>query len=91
MLQRISLREAHAPPTPDERRWVLRTIGDARACILTLPKTRKSRAQWKRTGVLLLEEIGAAALTRQVQVALGRSKLDPMFERMSNARLAGRI
>jgi hypothetical protein len=37
--------------------------------------------------LLLLEEVGAAAFTRQVQVALVIDcKLDPAFERMSNAR-----
>jgi hypothetical protein len=53
---------------------VLRTIGDA-------------RAHWKRASLLLLEEVGAAALTRQVQVALFMDgKLDPTFECMSNVR-----
>jgi hypothetical protein len=74
-------------PLPTKDGGVLRTVGDARAYILTLPKTRRSRAHWKRASLLLLEEVGAAALTRQVQVALVMDgKLDPMFERMSNAR-----
>jgi hypothetical protein len=65
---------------------VLRTVEDARAYILTLPKTRRSRAHWKRATLLLMEEVGAAALTRQVHLALMDGKLDPTFERMSNAR-----
>jgi hypothetical protein len=66
---------------------VLRTVGDARGYILTLPKTRKSRAHWKRASLLLQEEVGAAALTLQVQVALVMDgKLDNTFERMSTAR-----
>ena len=74
-------------PLPTKDGGVLRTVGDARGYILTLPKTRKSRAHWKRASLLLLEEVGAAALTRQVQVALVMDgKLDNMFERMSNAR-----
>jgi hypothetical protein len=74
-------------PLPTKDGGVLRTVGDARAYILTLPKTRRSRAHWKRASLLLLEEVGAAALTRQIQVALVMDgKLDPMFERMSNAR-----
>jgi hypothetical protein len=74
-------------PLPTKAGGVLRTVGDARAYILTLPKTRRSRAHWKRATSLLLEEVGAAALTRQVQVALAiDGKLDPTFERMSNAR-----
>jgi hypothetical protein len=74
-------------PLPTKDGGVLRTVGDARAYILALPKTRKSRAHWKCAGLLLLEEVGAPALTRQVQVALVMDgKLDPTFERMSNAR-----
>ena len=74
-------------PLPTKDGGVLRTVGDARAYILTLPKTRKSRAHWKRAGLLLLQEVGAAALTRQVQVALVMDgKLDNTFESMSHAR-----
>jgi hypothetical protein len=74
-------------PLPTKDGGVLRTIGDARAYVQALSKTRKSRAHWKRASLLLLEEVGAAALTRQVQVALFMDgKLDPTFERMSKAR-----
>jgi hypothetical protein len=74
-------------PLPTKDGGVLRTIGDAHAYMQALSKTRKSRAHWKRASLLLMEEVGAAALTRQVQVALVvDGKLDPMFERMSNAR-----
>jgi hypothetical protein len=74
-------------PLPTKDGGVLRTVGDARAYILTLPKTRRSRAHWKRAALLLMEEVGVAALTRQFQVALVMDgKLDPAFERMSNAR-----
>src|SRR5262245_35130469 len=87
IVYRISLREAHARPLPTKDGGVLRTIGDAHAYMQALSKTRKSRAHWKRASLLLVEEVGAAALTRQVQVALVvDGKLDPMFERMSNAR-----
>ena len=74
-------------PLPTKDGGVLRTVGDARGYILTLPKTRKSRPHWKRASLLLQEEVGAAALTQQVQAALVMDgKLDPTFERMSNAR-----
>jgi hypothetical protein len=53
-------------PLPTKDGGVLRTIGDARAYVQALSKTRKSRAHWKRASLLLLEEVGAAALTRQV-------------------------
>ena len=74
-------------PLPTKDGGVLRTVGDARGYILTLPKTRKSRAHWKRASLLLQEEVGAAALTQQVQAALVMDgKLDPTFERIRNAR-----
>jgi hypothetical protein len=49
---------------------LLRTIGDARTYMLTLPKIRKLRAHWQHASRLLLQEAGAAALTRQVHLAL---------------------
>jgi hypothetical protein len=74
-------------PLPTKDGGVLRTVGDARAYILTLPTSRRSRAHWKRASLLLLEEVGVAAVTRQIQVALVMDgKLDPTFEHMSNAR-----
>ena len=79
-------------PLPTKDGGVLRTIGDARAYVQALSKTRKSRAHWKRASLLLLQEVGAAALTRQVQVALFMDgKLDPTFQRMSNARATDSI
>ena len=88
MLLREYLSERLTPhPLPTKDGGVLRTVGDARGYILTLPKTRKSRAHWKRASLLLQEEVAAAALTRQVQVALVMDgKLDNTFERMSTAR-----
>jgi hypothetical protein len=88
MLSSEYLSETLTPyPLPTKDGGVLRTVGDARAYILTLPKARKSRAHWKRASLLLLQGVGVAALTRQVQVALVMDgKLDPTFERMSNAR-----
>ena len=74
-------------PLPTKDGGVLRTVGDAHAYMQALSKTRKSRAHWKRASLLLLEEVGAAALTRLILVALVMDgKLDPMSERMSNAR-----
>jgi len=88
MLPNEYLSEQLTPhPLPTKDGGVLRTIGDARAYVQALPKSRKSRAHWKRASLLLLEEVGAAALTRQLQVALFMDgKLDPTFERMSSAR-----
>jgi hypothetical protein len=49
---------------------VLHTIADARAYMLALPKTRKLRAHWQLANRLFQQEAGAAALTRQVHLAL---------------------
>jgi hypothetical protein len=74
-------------PLPTKDGGVLRTVGDAHAYMQALSKTRKLRPHWKRASLLLLKEAGTAALTRQVQLALFTDgKLDPAFERMSNAR-----
>src|SRR6266699_1298099 len=75
-------------PLPTKDGGVLRTIGDARAYIVALPKNRERRAHWQQACRLLLQEAGAAVLTRQVQVALFMDgKLDAgAFEHMSSAR-----
>ena len=60
----------------------------ARAYIMALPKTRALRAHWQHAGRLMLQQASAAALTRQVHVALFMDgKLDAgTFEHMSSAR-----
>jgi hypothetical protein len=64
-------------PLPTKDGGVLRTIGNVQTYILTLPKKRGMRAHWKHACRLLLQEVGAAAVTRQVHLALSRdSKLD---------------
>jgi hypothetical protein len=57
-------------PLPTKDGGVLRTIGGAHAYMLALPKNRQRQAHWQHAWRLLLQEAGAAALTRQVQVAL---------------------
>jgi hypothetical protein len=67
---------------------VLRTIGDARAYMVALPKNREKRTHWQHASRLLLQEAGAPVLTRQVHVALfmdGKLDAGP-FEHMSSAR-----
>jgi hypothetical protein len=49
---------------------VLHTIADVRAYVLALPKPRKLRPHWQLANRLLVQEAGAAALTRQVHLAL---------------------
>jgi hypothetical protein len=75
-------------PLPTKDGGVLRTIGDAQAYMLALPKKREVRPHWQHACRLLLQEAGVAALTRQVQLALFREgKLDAgAFEHMSSAR-----
>jgi hypothetical protein len=57
-------------PLPTKDAGVLRTIGDARAYMQALPKTRALRAHWQHASRLLLEEVRPTVLTAQVQVAL---------------------
>src|SRR5512132_956592 len=75
-------------PLPTKDGGVLRTIGDARAYMLALPKTRERRAHWQHAYRLLLQEAGVAALTRQFHLALFMDgKLYAgTFEHMSSAR-----
>ena len=75
-------------PLPTKDGGVLRTIGDVHAYILALPKIRKLRSHWQHACRLLLEEARAAAVTRQVHLALfmdGRLDVGE-FARMSDAR-----
>jgi hypothetical protein len=57
-------------PLPTKDGGVLRTIGDARAYMVALPKTRWLRSHWQRASQLILEEAGAAAVSKQVHLAL---------------------
>src|SRR5258708_25252819 len=74
-------------PLPTLDGGVLRTIGNARAYMLALPKKREQRSHWQHACRLLLQEAGVAALTRQVRLALFMDgKLDAgAFEHMSSA------
>jgi hypothetical protein len=75
-------------PLPTKDAGVLRTIGDARAYMQSLPKTRALRAHWQHANRLLLDEVRPAALTCQVQVALFMDgKLDDdAFRHRNSAR-----
>jgi hypothetical protein len=75
-------------PLPTKDRGVVRTVGDAHAYIMALPKKRALRAHWQHAGRLMLQQASAAALTRQVHLALFMDgKLDAgAFEHMSSAR-----
>src|SRR5215469_7742608 len=79
---------ADALPLPAKDGGVLRTIGDAHAYMMALPKKRRLRAHWQHTARLLLQQASAAPLTRQVHLALFMDgKLDAgAFEHMSSAR-----
>jgi hypothetical protein len=75
-------------PLPTKDGGVLRTIGDAHAYIMALPKKRGLGAHWQNACRLLLQQASAAALTRQVHLALFMDgKLDAgEFENLSMAR-----
>jgi hypothetical protein len=80
------LAERLAPyPLPTKDGGVLRTIGDARAYMLALLTQREWLDHWKPAYRLLAQGAGAAALTKQVQLALSRDgQLDvEAFERMT--------
>ena len=49
---------------------MLRTIGDARAYMLALPKEREWLDHWKAAYRLLVQGASAEALTEQVRLAL---------------------
>ena len=57
-------------PLPTKDGGVLRTIGDARAYMLALPKEREWLDRWKAAYRLLVRGANAAELTRQVHLAL---------------------
>jgi hypothetical protein len=75
-------------PLPTKDGGVLRTIADAHAYMMALPKKRALRAHWQHAGRLILQQASAAALTRQVHLALFMDgKLNAgAFEHMSSAR-----
>jgi hypothetical protein len=89
MLRTEYLSERLTPyPIPTKDGGVLRTIGDVRAYMRALPKTRALRAHWQYASRLFLDEVRPAALTCQVQVALFMDgKLDDdAFRHLSSAR-----
>jgi hypothetical protein len=89
MLRPEYLAEKLTPyPLPTKDRGVLRTIGDAHAYMMALPKKGALPAHWQQAGRLILQQASAAALTRQVHLALFMDgKLDGgAFEHMSSAR-----
>ena len=75
-------------PLPTKDGGVLRTVGDAHAYIMELPRKRALRAHWQHACRLLLQQARAAPLTRQVHLALFMDgKLDAgALEHMSSAR-----
>jgi hypothetical protein len=48
----------------------LRSVLDARAYMLALPKHRETTAQWQRAAELLLDGVDVAAFSRAVELAL---------------------
>ena len=48
----------------------LRTVLEARAYMLALPKRRETAAQWQRAAELLLAQADVAEVTRAVDLAL---------------------
>ena len=74
-------------PLPTKDSGLLRTVGDARTYMLTLPKARKLRVHWQYTSRLLLQEADVSALTRQVHLSLFMDgKLDAAPNHTSSSR-----
>jgi hypothetical protein len=48
----------------------LRTVLDARAYMLALPKDREHRSQWQRAAELLLDGADVAAFSKALELAL---------------------
>jgi len=80
---RLSLRGAYVPavslaylsqkltrPLVTKDGGTLRTVLDARAYMLALPKRRETSAQWQRAAELLLGQADVAAFSKQVELAL---------------------
>jgi hypothetical protein len=64
-------------PLPTKDGGTLRTVLDARAYMLALPKRRETSAQWQRAAELLLGEADLGAFSRAVELALFyEAKLD---------------
>ena len=78
-------------PLPTTDGWMLRTIGDAGAYILALPKNRKQLAHWEHVRQLLKKEASVATVSHIVHSALSKDhKLDVFaFESISSARRWG--
>ena len=57
-------------PLPTKDGGTLRTVLDARAYMLALPKDRERRTQWQHAAELLLAQAGVAEFSRQVELAL---------------------
>ena len=69
-------------PLPTKDRGTLRTILEARAYMLALPKQRETRTQWQRAAELLLGEASVADFSKAVELALFYdAKLDVSNER----------
>ena len=57
-------------PLPTKDGGTLRTVLDARAYMLALPKHRETSAQWQRAAELLLDQAKVAEFSRAVELAL---------------------
>jgi len=64
-------------PLPTKDGGTLRTVAEARAYMVALPKDRELSARWQRAAELLLAEADVADFSKQVELALFmEAKLD---------------
>src|SRR6516164_7543723 len=59
-------------PLPTKDGGTLRRVLDARAYMLRLSKDRERSARWQRAAQLLLAKADVGAISRQLELAMGR-------------------
>jgi predicted secreted protein len=65
-VSRAYLSRKFTRPLPTKDGGTLRTVLDARTCMLALSKDRERRTQWQRAAELLLAEADVGALSKAV-------------------------
>ena len=74
---RVYLSKKLTRPLPTKDGGTLRTVAEARAYMVALPKDRELSARWQRAAELLLAGADVADFSKQVELALFmEAKLD---------------
>jgi hypothetical protein len=70
LVSRAYLSQKLTRPLVTKDGGTLRTVLDARASMLALPRRRETTAQWQRAAELLLAQADVAAFSKAVKLAL---------------------